>query len=205
MMLAPFLVCCAKQAAASGGERIGAGTETIVIIRHGEKPEHGLGQLTCKGLNRALALPKVLGQFGTPAAIYAPNPAIQMFDNFSEHTHRYSYVRPLATIEPTAIQLGMPVDTQFGYADYDGLHNELTAAKYRNATIFVVWEHHMAVNLAKALLSDHGGDPGAVPTWPRDDFDSIYVITITTDHRTVAAAFSLKHEYLSNRISPNCP
>ena len=34
--------------------------ETIVCIRHGEKPLLGLGQLTCKGLNRALALPQVL-------------------------------------------------------------------------------------------------------------------------------------------------
>ena len=41
--------------------------ETIVCIRHGEKPPGGLGQLTCQGLNRALALPKVLlGKFGTP-------------------------------------------------------------------------------------------------------------------------------------------
>lgn len=33
---------------------------TIVIIRHGEKPSAGLGQLSCQGLNRALALPQVL-------------------------------------------------------------------------------------------------------------------------------------------------
>jgi hypothetical protein len=34
--------------------------ETILAIRHAEKPPTSLGQLTCKGLNRALALPKVL-------------------------------------------------------------------------------------------------------------------------------------------------
>ena len=34
--------------------------ETIVLLRHGEKPPTGLGQLTCKGLNRALALPSLL-------------------------------------------------------------------------------------------------------------------------------------------------
>jgi len=34
--------------------------ETIVFFRHGEKPSAGLGQLTCQGLNRALALPDVL-------------------------------------------------------------------------------------------------------------------------------------------------
>ena len=29
--------------------------ETVVFVRHGEKPEKGLGQLSCRGLNRALA------------------------------------------------------------------------------------------------------------------------------------------------------
>jgi hypothetical protein len=49
--------------------------ETIVCIRHGEKPLLGLGQLTCKGLNRALALPEVLlAKFGRPGFIFAPDP-----------------------------------------------------------------------------------------------------------------------------------
>ena len=29
--------------------------ETLICIRHGEKPATGLGQLSCQGLNRALA------------------------------------------------------------------------------------------------------------------------------------------------------
>ena len=32
------------------------GEETIVFFRHAEKPSGGYGQLTCQGLNRALAL-----------------------------------------------------------------------------------------------------------------------------------------------------
>jgi hypothetical protein len=88
--------------------------ETIVAIRHAEKPPGGLGQLTCRGLNRALALPKVLiGRFGKPDAIYAPDPADEVMDG----SNSYSYVRPLVTIEPTAIALGMPVNTQIGYGD----------------------------------------------------------------------------------------
>ena len=31
--------------------------ETLVVVRHAEKPAEGLGLLTCKGLNRALLLP----------------------------------------------------------------------------------------------------------------------------------------------------
>src|SRR5580658_912983 len=75
--------------------------ETIVAIRHAEKPPTGLGQLTCRGLNRALKLPKVLvPRYGKPDRIYAPDPGtrIGQLGNLN-----YSYVRPLMTIEPTAI------------------------------------------------------------------------------------------------------
>jgi hypothetical protein len=77
--------------------------ETIVAIRHAEKPASSLGQLTCKGLNRALALPKVLiPRYGKPARIDAPEPGARIgrLGHLS-----YSYVRPLMTIEPIAIQL----------------------------------------------------------------------------------------------------
>ena len=88
--------------------------ETIILLRHAEKPEAGLGQLNCQGLNRALALPSVLlRKFGTPAAIYAPNPGMIKVDQGIE----YNYLRPLATIEPTAIAANLPVNTQFGFDD----------------------------------------------------------------------------------------
>src|SRR4026208_70467 len=81
--------------------------ETIVFFRHGEKPSAGLGQLTCQGLNRALALPDVLiGRFGTPHYLYAPNPATKISDPGGS----FYYVRPLATIEPTAIRAGRSVN-----------------------------------------------------------------------------------------------
>jgi hypothetical protein len=81
------------------------GVETIVVIRHGEKPgSHPMGQLSCKGLNRALALPAVLARFGKPMAIFAPNPSVQTSEgDIFPYAPKYSYVRPLATIEPYAI------------------------------------------------------------------------------------------------------
>src|ERR1017187_8769085 len=90
---------------------VSAAVETLICIRHGEKPATGLGQLSCQGLNRALALPKVLrARFDMPAAIFAPNPGVQK----SDQGQLYNYIRPLATIEPTAIALGLPVNTQYG-------------------------------------------------------------------------------------------
>src|SRR5580658_9345545 len=49
--------------------------ETIICIRHGEKPADGIGNLDPQGLNRALALPAVLlARYGKPSYIFAPDP-----------------------------------------------------------------------------------------------------------------------------------
>jgi hypothetical protein len=152
-----------------------AETETIVMVRHGEKPEAGLGQLACQGLNRALKLPAVLiAKFGSPAAVFAPNPSAQKDDEGAP----YNYIRPLATIEPTRIRLGMPVNTQFGWSDIKGLQHALEDKALTGATVFVAWEHNAIEDLAKALLTSHGGDASKVPKWHGKDFDSIFVVKI---------------------------
>ena len=153
-----------------------ADTETIVFMRHGEKLPDGLGQLSPAGFQRALALPKLLlGKFGTPAFIFAPNPAIQKDDDGT----LYSYVRPLATIEPTAVACHLPVNTQLGYQDTAALDGELLKSRYRNALIFVAWEHHNLEDAVRHLVTSFGGDAKAVPKWHSDDFDSLYIVRIT--------------------------
>ena len=104
-----------------------AAVETIVFLRHGEKPDKEIGQLDCQGLNRALALPRVLmSKFGRPDFLFAP--ATTRLPKFGGGGGP-NYLRPLATIEPTAIQLGMPVDTDFGYSNIDGLRIRIDPAK----------------------------------------------------------------------------
>jgi hypothetical protein len=115
--------------------------QTIVFLRHGEKPVLGLGQLDCQGLNRALALPAVLlAKFGKPDAIYAPNPGVKAKDKGVQ----YNYLRPLATIEPTAIRLGLPVNTEFGLTEIKPLEEDLLQPGNSAATIYVAWEHNLA-------------------------------------------------------------
>src|SRR5579862_8886566 len=124
----------------------GPTTETIVIIRHGEKPADGLGQLSCQGLNRALALPPVLSKmFGKPAAIFAPNPSEQKEDGGK----LYDYIRPLATIEPTAIAYGMPVNADIGQARIDDLRARLNEPAWHDTYVLVAWEHTMGMNLTR--------------------------------------------------------
>jgi hypothetical protein len=106
-----------------------AAVETIVFLRHGEKPDKEIGQLDCQGLNRALALPRVLmSKSGRPDFLFAP--ATTRLPKFGGGGGP-NYLRPLATIEPTAIQLGMPGDTDFVYSNNNGLQSKFNHKKYQ--------------------------------------------------------------------------
>jgi hypothetical protein len=149
----------------------------LVMIRHAEKPAAGFGQLSCQGLNRALALPSVLlAAYGKPAAIYAPNPGVAKDDEGTP----FNYVRPLATIEPTAVRVGLPVKTAWGWNDIADLQAELLSPVHEGQTLYVAWEHHELERLARSILTKRGRDPDIVATWPSSDFDTIYVMTLPT-------------------------
>jgi hypothetical protein len=175
-------------------------TETIVVLRHGEKPSGGYGQITCQGLQRALALPPVLtGLFGTPQHIFAPSPTPQVVDTAGS----FYYVRPLATIEPTAVRLGLPVNTQYGFTDIIGLQNELLSSAYASATVFVAWEHLEAQQFVQNIMNLYGGGV-TVPAWASDDYDSLYVIHLTNANGVITAGFEHLYEGLNNQ-STTCP
>jgi hypothetical protein len=178
-------------------------TETIVFIRHGEKPPAGLGQLTCQGLNRALALPKVLitkfvTKIGKPSNIYAPDPSGKV----DGPPNNFDYVRPLATIEPTAIMLGMPVNCDFRFDNIKALESELLNPSHKGQLLFVAWEHQKLNTMVKDILKTRGINPGQVPDWPDNDYDRIYVLQI--DNATNLIRFSVDHENL-NDLSIKCP
>jgi hypothetical protein len=170
--------------------------ERIVLVRHGEKPDTGLGQLDCQGLNRALALPSVIAKtFGRPAAVFAPDPSQKKED----HGILYDYVRPLATIEPAAIFFGLPVNANFGVSNIDELQAAVDQPLYHNALILIAWEHMLIETITRNLLTAHGGNPALVPKWQDDDFDSIYVVTIVRARDATSASFVHTHEGLNGQ------
>jgi broad specificity phosphatase PhoE len=179
------------------------GTETLVFLRHGEKPATGLGQLTPQGLNRAIALSKVLpAKYGKPDFIFAPDPVMT---RVSEGHSVYYYVRPLVTIEPTAILLGMPVQTPFGFSEIDKLNAELTNPKYAHATIFIAWEHGKEARAVINLVKQFGGNPSEVPPWHGKDYDSLFVVRIIRNAgRPTTVSFTLDHEGL-DQLSTTMP
>lgn len=181
----------------------------LVLIRHGEKPENGLGNLDCKGLNRSLALPDVLiKKFGTPDFIFAPNPARKIRDKGIY----FNYIRPLVTIEPTAVKCNVPINSNYGFTQIHELLDELTNEKYSGKTIFIAWEH---VNLDKFArlfaknVMNVDDSKSFIPKWSGSDFDSIFVFTQTIDksdfnHSKTKYEFSIDKENLNN-LSNICP
>jgi hypothetical protein len=174
-----------------------------ISCAHAQEPPTSLGQLTCKGLNRALALPKVLiPRYGKPDRIYAPDPGrrIGRLGNLS-----YSYVRPLMTIEPTAIQLEMPVNALIGFKNVGQLKKELLAPENENSVIYLAWEHIYLNEFAKRLLKAYGKDPSVVPDWPNDEYDRIYVFRIKDVDNRKDLMFSVELQGLTDSLSDKCP
>jgi len=174
-------------------------TETLVFLRHGEKPSGGYGQLTCQGLNRALALPSTLAaKYGSAQYVFAPNPTVLVPDSAGS----FYYVRPLATIEPTAVSLGLPVNVRYGYTDVAGLQSELLTSTYAGSTVFIAWEHQYLQTIVQTLMNQYGGGV-AVPAWPSTDFDSLYVVRLTNNAGIITAEFTHDVEGL-NGLSTSC-
>lgn len=191
---ATFASTAVSQASATSG------TETIVFMRHAEKPSGGYGQLTCQGLQRSLALPAVLtSKYGSAQYVFAPNPEVTIADSAGS----FFYVRPLATIEPTAIRLGLPVNTAYGYSDASGLANELTSSAYGASTVYVAWEHTYLVTAAQDILNKYNAGV-TVPAWTYGDYDSLYVVRIVHSANGTTASFSHEYEGL-NGLSTSCP
>ncbi|MGE8439182.1 MAG: histidine phosphatase family protein [Pseudomonas palmensis] len=155
------------------------GTQTLVFLRHAEKPGEGLGQLNCQGLNRALDLATLLPEkFGPADYVFAANPSREVEEGSNDNA--YSYIRPLMTISPSAIKLGLPVNIDFGANDTGDLADELLQDKYRNATVYTAWSHGYLPELINTVAGKALGEKRTITAdWDGEDFDSLYVLTLT--------------------------
>jgi hypothetical protein len=196
----------AQQAGRDGTGNAGSAAteeETLVFFRHGEKPASGLGQLDCQGLNRSLKLPEVLiSKFGRPHAIFAPDPAQRVKE---PDQNSYYYVRPLATIEPTAIRLGLPVITKYGYADITSLESELLDPKHAKDMIFVSWEHIKLHEMVVDLVEKGGLPKSTVPEWGGSEFDRIDVVKLTREGQGAKVKYDKQAEGLNEKLPTTCP
>ena len=135
----------------------------IVIIRHGEKRAEG-DNLSCAGLNRALALPAVLNQL-----LPAP-PNLTFVPVIGTHDKNTTRVRMLQTVMPYAVQHNLTINSDFMVANTKAFARQLRRLR---GTVLVVWEHHCIVDIAKALGLENVAD------WPDEDFDSVWSISFS--------------------------
>lgn len=180
------------------------GTQTLVFLRHAEKPGEGLGQLNCQGLNRALDLATVLPErFGKADYVFAANPSRHVEEGSKDQS--YSYIRPLMTITPSAIRLGLPVNIDYGANDTDALAEELLRDKYRNATVYTAWSHGYLPDLINAVAGKALGEKRVITEdWSGDDFDTLYVLTLTW-HDGKASLLSRNVRQGLNDGAHSCP
>lgn len=180
------------------------GTQTLVFLRHAEKPEGGLGQLNCQGLNRAIDLSTLLPEkFGKADYVFAANPTRNVEEG--ELDNSYSYIRPLMTISPAAIKLGLPVNIEFSANDTSDLARELIEDKYHNATIYTAWSHGYLPELINKVAGKAVGEKQNITDdWASGDFDSLYVLTLTW-HNGKASLQSHSYKQGLDNGKASCP
>ncbi|MCL9802123.1 MULTISPECIES: histidine phosphatase family protein [Pseudomonas] len=180
------------------------GTQTLVFLRHAEKPEGGLGQLNCQGLNRAIDLSTLLPEkFGKADYVFAANPTRNVEEG--ELDNSYSYIRPLMTISPAAIKLGLPVNIEFSANDTSDLARELLEDKYHNSTIYTAWSHGYLPELINKVAGKAVGEKQNITDdWAGNDFDSLYVLTLTW-HNGKASLQSHSYKQGLDHGKETCP
>ena len=180
------------------------GTQTLVFLRHGEKPAGGLGQLNCQGLNRAIDLATLLPEkFGKADYVFAANPTRNVEEG--ELDNSYSYIRPLMTIGPSAIKLGLPVNINYSANDTSDLADELLDDKYHNSVIYTAWSHGYLPELINKVAGDATGKNMKITEdWESSDYDSLYVLTLTWHNGKASLQSNVYKQGLDNGAE-TCP
>ncbi|VVP56689.1 hypothetical protein PS903_05664 [Pseudomonas fluorescens] len=180
------------------------GTQTLVFLRHAEKPAGGLGQLNCQGLNRAIDLATLLPEkFGKANYVFAANPTRNVEEG--ELDNSYSYIRPLMTISPSAIKLGLPVNINFSANDTSDLADELLHDKYHNSVIYTAWSHGYLPELINKVAGEAvGKKQNITDDWESGDYDSLYVLTLTW-HNGKASLESHSYKQGLDNGQETCP
>lgn len=156
---------------------------TVLLIRHGEKPESGTG-LSPAGQARAQAYVAYFQNYsidGTPIRLKY---LFATADSDDSH-------RPRLTITPLAKALGLEIDDKHADKDYGKVaHDLLTHPKYDGADVLVCWHHGEMLDLAAAL----GATADVLPPsanwpakWPGEVFGWVMQLHYGGDGKLVPA------------------
>jgi hypothetical protein len=154
--------------------------DTLLMIRHGEKPDkddsgvdqHGNSNgdaLIPKGWARAGALATLFDANGTTLRSALPTPDRLVSPCYSEPVHR-----TWLTLWPLAHRLGQKVHRKYSVADTTHVAKHLLEADAR--VVLVCWEHDHMADIVHAISKQATvTNPHNLPSvWPDDRFDVIW-------------------------------
>ncbi|ATZ50553.1 hypothetical protein BCIN_06g00500 [Botrytis cinerea B05.10] len=139
---------------------LSASSQTVYLIRHGEKPANGDNGLSALGLQRAQCLRNVFGN----ESIYDIKYIMAMTPQKNGDR-----TRPLETVQPLATDLGITVDISCDRDDTDCVANTINGYE-GEGNILISWQHGALTDIAKAL-----GDENA-PKWKKHSYDTIWTL-----------------------------
>jgi hypothetical protein len=150
---------------------------TVLIVRHSEKPETGTG-LTPVGEARARLYIKYFQPFQEEGL------SVRVDCLYAGADSEKSF-RPRLTLEPLSNATGMPLHTKVGTKDSEALVLELKTEAHGQHPL-VAWRH----GDIPALLTAFGASPEKIlpkGNWPDDVYDWVIVLSTDADGRLSSA------------------
>jgi hypothetical protein len=162
---------------------------TILIVRHSEKPDTGTG-LTSVGKARARLYAKYFEPFQEEGLSLSVDCLYAGADSTNS-------VRPRLTLEPLSKATGLPLHLKVGTKDSEALVRELRAEAHGHHPL-IAWRH----GEIPALLTAFGASPEQLlpnGKWPDDVFDWVIMLNLGPDGQLSSA--KLIHEHLKMAAS----
>ncbi len=150
---------------------------TVLIIRHSEKPDTGTG-LNAAGEVRARLYTKYFQPFQEEGL------SIQVDSLYAGADSKNSF-RPRLTLEPLSKSSGMPLHSNIGTKDSELLVQELKTEAHGQHPL-IAWRH----GEIPTLLRTFGASPERLlpnGQWPDDVFDWVVVLNMGADGQVTSA------------------
>lgn len=176
-------------------------TQTILVIRHAEKPgpggsvgvsEAGIqdpNELSVRGWQRAGALTQLFRtDSGRHPSLTRPDWLVA-----ASPAGHYLSRRAISTLTPLSRLLDVPIERQFAPGEEAALADHLNKLE---GTALVAWRHQGIPTLAAHLM----GTDEVPDTWPNERYDLVWLFTRTGNHPRHFA--QLYQRLLDNDASP---
>ena len=170
VLVALWVMALALSAHAAGDTTTGLADATVLIVRHGEKPDSGPG-LSPEGEARAQAYVAYFQPFMLDGSPFRPDMLVASADSKNSARERL-------TLTPLSQALKLPIDQRFADREVQNLVAALSTESH-GKSILIAWHHGQLGKLIKAF----GADPKALlpnGRWPEDVFN--WVVVLRFDH-----------------------